>query len=158
MDQGNGGGAAAADQNVVPDILFTTAPVALVRLDGEPDLQAIPGSDVLVAVNSTATLLRLGVNGAWYMPVGGRWLTAAALAGPWQATTAVPEAVAQALAADLPEELRGIGIRIEDDAVVTARGCEILTGDVPKRATDIEALMAEGREAAGARRKRRTAS
>ncbi|NLD54301.1 MAG: M24 family metallopeptidase [Burkholderiaceae bacterium] len=61
-------------------------------------------------------------------------------------------------AADVPAHFHDIGIRIEDDAVVTARGCEILTGDVPKRATDIEALMAEGREAAGARRKRRTAS
>src|SRR5690606_16136409 len=51
-------------------------------------------------------------------------------------------------AADVPAHFHDIGIRIEDDAVVTARGCEILTGDVPKRAADIEALMAEGREAA----------
>jgi Xaa-Pro aminopeptidase len=36
---------------------------------------------------------------------------------------------------------RGIGIRIEDDVLVTADGCEILTGGVPKAVADIEALM-----------------
>jgi Xaa-Pro aminopeptidase len=36
---------------------------------------------------------------------------------------------------------RGIGIRIEDDAVVTKKGCEVLTNDVPKTVRDIEKLM-----------------
>ena len=37
---------------------------------------------------------------------------------------------------------RGIGVRIEDDVVVTDTGCDVLTKDVPKRAEEIEALMA----------------
>ena len=41
----------------------------------------------------------------------------------------------------VPKRLRGIGIRIEDDVVVTKGGCEVLTVGVPKRAGDIEALM-----------------
>ncbi len=37
---------------------------------------------------------------------------------------------------------RGIGIRIEDDVLVTADGCEVLTDGVPKAVAEIEALMA----------------
>jgi len=40
---------------------------------------------------------------------------------------------------------RGIGVRIEDDVVVTRSGCDILTGDVPKTVAEIEALMAQAR-------------
>lgn len=36
---------------------------------------------------------------------------------------------------------RGIGIRIEDDVLVTKDGCEVFTKDVPKTVKDIEALM-----------------
>ena len=47
--------------------------------------------------------------------------------------------------ADVPAEYRGIGIRIEDDIVITADGNENLTAAVVKRADDIEALMAAAR-------------
>ena len=45
---------------------------------------------------------------------------------------------------DIPEPYRGIGIRIEDNIVITGEGYQMLTGDVPKTIADIEALMAEG--------------
>ena len=41
----------------------------------------------------------------------------------------------------VPERFWNIGIRIEDDAVVTATGCELITRDVPVKADEIEALM-----------------
>lgn len=44
-----------------------------------------------------------------------------------------------------PEELRGIGIRIEDNILVTERGSENLTALVPKEVDAIEKLMAATR-------------
>ena len=44
-------------------------------------------------------------------------------------------------AEDVPERFWNIGIRIEDDAVVTESGCELITRGVPVRPDEIEALM-----------------
>jgi len=41
----------------------------------------------------------------------------------------------------VPAQFHNIGIRIEDDAIVTANGCELITRDVPVKADEIEALM-----------------
>jgi Xaa-Pro aminopeptidase len=41
----------------------------------------------------------------------------------------------------VPERYAGIGIRIEDDALVTDSGCEIITAAAPKSVAEIEALM-----------------
>jgi len=46
---------------------------------------------------------------------------------------------------DVPAGFHDVGIRIEDDALVTSAGYEILTAGVPTAANAIEALMAEGR-------------
>jgi Xaa-Pro aminopeptidase len=42
----------------------------------------------------------------------------------------------------VPEELRGIGIRIEDDILVTADGSHNLSASLPRAADDVEAWMA----------------
>ncbi len=49
--------------------------------------------------------------------------------------------------ADVPAEYRGIGIRIEDDILITETGNENLTDSVVKDADAIEALMAAARPA-----------
>ncbi|MGE0349004.1 aminopeptidase P N-terminal domain-containing protein [Hydrogenophaga sp.] len=41
----------------------------------------------------------------------------------------------------VPEAFWNIGIRIEDDAIVTASGCELISRGVPVQADEIEALM-----------------
>ena len=46
---------------------------------------------------------------------------------------------------DVPERLRNIGIRIEDDVLVTDAGCEVITAEAPKAIADIEALMRDAR-------------
>lgn len=45
----------------------------------------------------------------------------------------------------VPARYRGIGIRIEDDVLITKEGNEILTAAVPKSVQEIEKLMAEGK-------------
>ena len=46
---------------------------------------------------------------------------------------------------DVREAFWNIGVRIEDDAVVTAGGCEVITAGAPKAIADIEALMRDAR-------------
>ena len=43
---------------------------------------------------------------------------------------------------DVPRALWDVGVRIEDNALVTAAGCEILTDAAPRTASEIESLMA----------------
>lgn len=45
-------------------------------------------------------------------------------------------------AEDVPAEYRGIGIRIEDDVLVTSDGHRVLTAEAPKQIEEIEELMA----------------
>ncbi len=43
----------------------------------------------------------------------------------------------------VPEEFRGIGVRIEDDVLVTETGVENLTGALPRKVEELEAWMAQ---------------
>ena len=56
---------------------------------------------------------------------------------------------------DVDPKWRGIGIRIEDDVAVTARGNTVLTKGVPKKVDEIEALMAAAARRRHTKAKRR---
>ena len=47
----------------------------------------------------------------------------------------------------VPAELRGIGVRIEDDVLVTAAGAVNLSAGLPRAADEVETWLAAQREA-----------
>lgn len=42
----------------------------------------------------------------------------------------------------IPEKYRGIGIRVEEDILITPTDCEVLTSSLPRKRTEIEELLA----------------
>jgi Xaa-Pro aminopeptidase len=50
-------------------------------------------------------------------------------------------------AEDIPDKYRGLGVRIEDDVLVTPEGFRLLTDKAPKQIEEIETLMARKSEA-----------
>ncbi len=81
--------------------------------------------------------LGLDVHDVGEYRVDGRWRQLE----PGMVLTIEPGIYIAANNTKVPKRWRGIGVRIEDDVVVTEQGCDVLTGDVPKRAEEIEALM-----------------
>jgi Xaa-Pro aminopeptidase len=97
---------------------------------------------------------------AWYMHRTSHWLgmdvhdVGAYMQGdgagsarplePGMVITIEPGLYVAADAEAAPAELRGVGIRIEDDILVTHDGCEVLTAAVPKQVADVEAACRGG--------------
>jgi Xaa-Pro aminopeptidase len=60
---------------------------------------------------------------------------------PGMVLTIEPGLYIQANCETVEPKWRGIGIRIEDDVLVTKQGHEVLTNGVPKTIAEIEAIM-----------------
>ncbi len=89
-------------------------------------------------MHRTGHWLGLDVHDAGEYKVGGDWRPLA----PGMVLTVEPGCYIRPAPA-VPEAFWHIGVRIEDDALVTPEGCEILTAATPKTVADIETLMAE---------------
>jgi Xaa-Pro aminopeptidase len=88
-------------------------------------------------MHRTGHWLGLDVHDAGEYKKNGEWR----LLEPGMALTVEPGCYVRP-ADDVPEHYWNIGIRIEDDAVVTQDGCDIITMAAPKSVADIETLMA----------------
>jgi Xaa-Pro aminopeptidase len=91
-------------------------------------------------MHRTGHWLGLDVHDAGEYKRAGQWRALE----PGMALTVEPGLYIRA-ADDVPERLRNIGIRIEDDVVVTQGDCEVITAEAPKGVAEIEALMRDAR-------------
>ena len=91
-------------------------------------------------MHRTGHWLGLDVHDVGDYKVGDEWR----VLEPGMVLTIEPGLYLPAAARGVPKRYRNIGIRIEDDVLVTKRGAEVLSSRVPKDPDQIEALMARG--------------
>lgn len=89
-------------------------------------------------MHRTGHWLGLDVHDVGEYKTGGEWR----VLEPGMAMTVEPGIYIAPGTKGVPKKYHGIGIRIEDDVVVTKSGCDVLTSGVPKEIAEIEALMA----------------
>lgn len=138
---------AAAIAAIQPGASFLDPHTAAVRVlaQGLLDLKLLEGSvDAVIETESykrffmhrTGHWLGLDVHDAGEYRDGEDWR----MLVPGMTLTVEPGCYIRP-APDIPEAFWNIGVRIEDDALVTADGCDILTAATPKSIADIEQLM-----------------
>ncbi|MCS5701563.1 MAG: M24B family metallopeptidase, partial [Acidobacteria bacterium] len=139
---------AAIDQ-ILPGNTWNLPHEAAVRVlaEGLVDLGLLAGPIDLVIedqqyqrfyMHRTGHWLGMDVHDVGDYKVGGEWR----VLEPGMTLTVEPGLYVTP-ADDVDARWHNLGIRIEDDVLVTGKGCEILTADVPKRPDEIEALMVE---------------
>lgn len=105
-----------------PRIIVSQRPAELILVDGEPQLERIPGTDIASVKNTVSDLFVHGSK--YYYLVSGRWFAAPQLAGPF---TPVQQ---------LPESFKSIPVDHEQSHVLAS-----VPGTAEARAAQIEALI-----------------
>ncbi|KNC14739.1 Xaa-Pro aminopeptidase [Pseudomonas coleopterorum] len=121
--------------------VITQGLVRLGLLKGEVDELIARDAHRAFYMHRAGHWLGLDVHDVGEYKVGGEWR----VLEPGMTLTVEPGIYIAPDNLSVAKKWRGIGVRIEDDVVVTKKGCEILTGAVPKSVADIEALMATAR-------------
>lgn len=121
--------------------VITQGLVRLGLLKGEVDELIARDAHRAFYMHRAGHWLGLDVHDVGEYKVGGEWR----VLEPGMTLTVEPGIYIAPDNLSVAKKWRGIGVRIEDDVVVTKKGCEILTGAVPKSVADIEALMAAAR-------------
>jgi len=141
---------AAAIEQVRPGLAWNAYHDAAVRVltQGMVDLKLLQGEvDGLIEqeaykrfyMHRTGHWLGLDVHDAGEYKLDGDWRPLQ----PGMTLTVEPGLYLRP-ADDVPDALHNIGIRIEDDVLVTEAGCEILTLAAPKTVAEIEEVMGHG--------------
>ncbi|HXB33048.1 MAG TPA: hypothetical protein VNV35_06490 [Puia sp.] len=83
--------AAAAQDNVVSDIVVSTGPAELIQTGGQPTWTPIQGTSLSYAGNSSNDIFQ-DQSGKYYVLISGRWYTSSSLSGGWHyvAANALP--------------------------------------------------------------------
>ena len=118
--------------------VITHGLVKLGLLKGRPASLIRSGAYRRFFMHRTGHWLGLDVHDVGDYKVGDEWR----VLEPGMAMTIEPGIYLPGGARGVPRRFRNIGIRIEDDVVVTKRGAEVLTARAPKDPAQIEALMA----------------
>lgn len=118
--------------------VVTQGLVRLGLLKGKPSALEKSGAYRKFFMHRTGHWLGMDVHDVGDYKIGDAWR----VLEPGMVLTVEPGIYIAAQTRGVPKEFRGIGIRIEDDVVVTRDGCEVLTAGVPKSPDEIEAVMA----------------
>lgn len=136
-------------ESVKPGVRFDEVHDAALRVlvQGMIDLALIKGplEDAIAAasyrryyMHRTSHWLGMDVHDVGLYRVGGGSRTLE----PSMVLTVEPGIYVAADDEEAPESMRGVGIRIEDDVLVTPDGHEVMTAAIPKTISDVEALTA----------------
>lgn len=120
---------------------LTAGMVELGLLAGDPKERIADGSYRKYYMHRTSHWLGLDVHDV------GTYYTDAGTARPLEAGNVITVEPGLYIAADdasAPAELRGVGIRIEDDLLVTTTGNRNLTVEIPKQVADLERICSGG--------------
>ncbi|EIK94492.1 peptidase M24 [Pseudomonas sp. M47T1] len=121
--------------------VITQGLVALGLLQGEVSELIVSEAYRAFYMHRAGHWLGMDVHDVGDYRVGGEWR----VLEPGMSLTVEPGIYISPDNLNVAKKWRGIGVRIEDDVVVTRTGCDILTRDVPKTVAEIEALMAQAR-------------
>ena len=117
--------------------VITEGLVTLGLLTGDINTLIETGAYKAFYMHGTGHWLGMDVHDVGNYKIDGQWRTLQ----PGMVMTVEPGIYIAANNTAVAEKWRGIGIRIEDDVLVTKDGCEILSIDAPKTVADIEAVM-----------------
>jgi Xaa-Pro aminopeptidase len=120
--------------------VITQGLVKLGLLKGRPATLEKEGAYRKFFMHRTGHWLGMDVHDVGDYKIGDEWR----VLEPGMAMTIEPGIYISPGARGVPRRFRGIGIRIEDDVVVTRTGHEVLTSKAPKDPDEIEAVMAHG--------------